>query len=155
MKQLCGTLNRLRPMAPLVLRVIIGGLFVWHGIDKFNAGIGMVEGMFEMWGVPLPGITAPLVAVVEIVGGLALIVGLMTRPVAGVLSIVMFGALVFVKLDMGLIPMDAAGAEVDLAYLAGLIALMAFGPGPYSADSMMGLEVSEEEVTADRVAVAA
>lgn len=155
MKQLCASLNRLRPIAPLVLRVVIGGLFVWHGIDKFNAGIGMVEGMFEMWGVPLPGITAPLVAVIEVVGGLALVLGIMTRPVAGLLSIVMIGALIYVKVDTGLIPMDAAGAEVDLAYLAGLLALMAFGPGPYSLDSKMGIEPEEAAAAAERVAVAA
>lgn len=155
MKQLCASLNRLRPMAPLVLRVVIGGLFIRHGIDKFDAGISMVEGMFEMWGVPAPGITAPLVAIVEIVGGLALVLGIMTRPVAGVLSVVMVGALIYVKADTGLIPMDAAGAEVDLAYLAGLLALMAIGPGPYSVDSMMGIEPTEDELADERVAVAA
>lgn len=155
MKQLCSSLDRLRPLAPLVLRIVIGGLFVWHGIDKFSAGIGMVEGMFDMWGVPLPGVTAPLVAIIEIVAGLALVLGLMTRPMAGLLAIVMVGAIVFVKADAGLIPMDAAGAEVDLAYLAGLIALMAFGPGPFSLDARLGFEDAETEAAPGRVAIPA
>ena len=43
MHQVCSTLNRARPAAPLVLRVVIGGLFIWHGIDKFDVGISMIE----------------------------------------------------------------------------------------------------------------
>ena len=39
MYQICSTLNRGRPAAPLVLRIVIGGLFIWHGIDKFDVGI--------------------------------------------------------------------------------------------------------------------
>ncbi|MCD9624253.1 DoxX family protein [Rhabdothermincola salaria] len=143
MKPLCATLSRLRPAAPIILRVILGGLFVWHGVDKFQSGIDMVESMFDMWGVPLPGLAAPLVAVVEIVGGIALILGLMTRASAMVLSVVMIGALVYVKGDVGLIPMDAAGAEVDLAYLGGLLALVALGPGPLSVDMAMGIEADD------------
>lgn len=45
-------LDRFHPVVPLVLRVVLGGLFVWHGIDKFDAGIDMVKQMFTMWGVP-------------------------------------------------------------------------------------------------------
>ncbi len=43
MHQICSTLNRGRPVAPLVLRVVIGGLFIWHGIDKFDVGISMID----------------------------------------------------------------------------------------------------------------
>ena len=70
MHQVCCTLNRGRPAAPLVLRVMLGGLLLWHGIDKFDAGISMVKDMFTMWGVPARGLTAPLTAVVEIVAGI-------------------------------------------------------------------------------------
>ncbi len=62
MHQICSTLNRFRPGAPLVLRVVLGGLFVSHGIDKFDTGISMVEGAFRSWGVPAPALTAPLTA---------------------------------------------------------------------------------------------
>jgi hypothetical protein len=85
--QLYSTLNRIRPAAPLVLRVVIGALFVWHGIDKFDAGLTMVEGMFRTWGVPAPGFTAPLTAVLEIIAGAALIVGLLTRLAAIALGV--------------------------------------------------------------------
>lgn len=143
MKKLCSTLSALRPWGPLVLRLIIGGLFLWHGIDKFRAGIDMVESMFNMWGVPAPALAAPAVAIIEIVGGIALIIGAGTRAAAMMLSVIMLGALIFVKVDVGLIPMDAAGAEVDLAYLAGLLALVAIGPGPLSVDVAQGLEPND------------
>jgi putative oxidoreductase len=141
MHQLCSTLDRGRPAAPLVLRVVLGGLFIWHGIDKFDAGISMVEEMFTMWGVPAPGLAAPLVAIIEIVGGIALVLGLATRIAATLLSVVMIGALIYVKQDLGIIssgPMP--GAELDLALLAGLIALVVLGPGRFSLDDRLGVE---------------
>ena len=141
MHQLCSTLDRGRPAAPLVLRVVLGGLFIWHGIDKFDAGISMVEEMFTMWGVPAPGLAAPLVAIVEIVGGVALVLGLATRVAAMLLSVVMIGALIYVKQDLGIIssgPMP--GAELDLALLAGLVALVVLGPGRFSPDDRLGVE---------------
>lgn len=156
MKQMCARLSRFHDVGPLIARVVLGFLFVWHGVAKFNDGIEMVKGMFEMWGVPAPGISAPLIAVVEIVGGLALIAGFATRAASGLLAIVMVGALVLVKVDGALMPMDAAGAEVDLAYLAGVAMLMFVGPGRWSADAAIGLEsASVADAHDHRVPVAA
>lgn len=143
MKQILQAFDRLRPAAPLVLRVVLGGLFVYHGFDKFDGGIGMVEQMFDSWGVPAPGLAAPVTAIVEIVGGLALVVGLGTRVAASALGLVMVGALLFVKTDLGIIsgePMP--GAELDLGLLAGLFAVMALGPGSLSVDQATGLDTS-------------
>jgi putative oxidoreductase len=144
MHQLCSTLNRGRPAAPLVLRVVIGGLFIWHGIDKFDAGISMVEEMFTMWGVPAPGLTAPLTAIIEIVAGIMLVLGLGTRVAAMALSVVMVGALIYVKQDLGIISSEPMpGAELDLALLAGLVAIIVMGPGRLAVDPMIGLEPAE------------
>jgi putative oxidoreductase len=144
MHQLCSTLNRGRPAAPLVLRVVIGGLFIWHGIDKFDAGISMVEEMFTMWGVPAPGLTAPLTAIIEIVAGILLVLGLGTRVAAMALSVVMVGALIYVKQDLGIISSEPMpGAELDLALLAGLVAIIVMGPGRLAVDPMIGLEPAE------------
>jgi putative oxidoreductase len=145
MQQVSSTLNRFRPAAPLVLRVVIGGLFVWHGIDKFDAGIEMVEGMFRLWGVPAPALAAPAVAVIEIVAGLALIAGLATRLAAILLGAVMVGSLLYVKQDLGIISsVEMPGAELDLALLAGLVALVFLGPGRLSVDHALGLEATAE-----------
>ncbi len=144
MHQVCSTLNRARPAAPLVLRVVIGGLFIWHGIDKFDVGISMIEDMFRMWGVPAPGLTAPLTAVVEIVAGVMLVLGLGTRVAATALSVVMIGALIYVKQDLGIISSEPMpGAELDLAMLAGLIAILVLGPGRVSLDDRFGIEPAD------------
>lgn len=148
MHQICSTLNRGRSVAPLVLRVVIGGLFVWHGIDKFDGGISMVEEMFTMWGVPAPGLTAPLTAVVEIVAGLMLVIGVGTRIAAIALSGVSIGALIYVKQDLGIISSEPMpGAELDLALLAGLIAVIVLGPGRFSVDHQFGIEPREAAET--------
>ena len=144
MHQVCSTLNRFRPAVPLVLRVVLGGLFIWHGIDKFDVGIDMIKDMFTAWGVPAPGLTAPLTAIIEIAAGAMLVFGVATRMAAMLLSVVMIGALIYVKQDLGIIssqPMP--GAELDLAMLAGLIALVILGPGSISIDDRIGLEPSE------------
>ncbi len=143
MHQVCSTLNRFRPAVPLVLRVVLGGLFIWHGIDKFDVGIDMIEGMFTMWGVPAPGLTAPLTAIIEIGAGTMLVLGIGSRIAAMLLSVVVIGALIYVKRDLGIIssqPMH--GAELDLAMLTGLIALVILGPGSISVDDKIGIEPS-------------
>lgn len=141
MTQFLQMFNRLRPAVPVVLRVVIGGLFVYHGYDKFDGGIDMVEQMFDMWGVPAPSLAAPVTAIVEIAAGLALIVGLGTRVAAVLLGLVMIGALVYVKRDLGVISSEPMpGAELDLALLAGLVTVMGIGPGGLSIDSVMGID---------------
>jgi uncharacterized membrane protein YphA (DoxX/SURF4 family) len=119
-------------------------LFVWHGIDKFSGGIEMVKAMFTTWGVPAAGFTAPLTAIVEIVAGAALVLGIGSRVAAISLSLVLVGAIFYVKRDLGIIssrPMP--GAELDLSMLAGLVAVMLTGPGRYSVDGRIGLEPAE------------
>ncbi|MDJ0770081.1 MAG: DoxX family protein [Ilumatobacter sp.] len=129
-------LDRLRPAAPLMLRLALGVIFFWHGVDKFDTGISNVEGAFDGWGVPVPGLAAPLTAVTEIIAGAMLIIGLATRLAASALAAVMVGSLLFVKLEDGLL----GAAELDLALLAGLLALVVTGPGWLSVDEQVGLE---------------
>ncbi|CAN5423070.1 hypothetical protein BH24ACT7_BH24ACT7_22570 [soil metagenome] len=134
-------LSRISSLAPLVLRLAIGGLMTYHGFDKLRGGIDGVEAMFTMMDVPTPALTAPLVTALEIIGGLALLAGIGTRLAAASLAGVLTGALLFVKTDLGIIssgPMP--GAELDIALLAGLVALLLLGPGNVSADRAVGLE---------------
>jgi len=124
--------------------VVIGSIFVLHGIDKFDVGISTIKGMYEMWGVIAPGFTAPLTAIIEIVAGAALILGVGTRIAAMLLSFLMIGALYYVKKDLGIIssqPMP--GAELDVSILAALVAVLFTGPGRYSIDDKIGLEPPE------------
>jgi putative oxidoreductase len=132
MQSMNAALARQAFLAPLILRLVLGALLLYHGIDKFDAGISNVEGFFASNDVPAAGFTAPLVAVIEIVVGLALLLGIGTRIAAAIQIVVLVGALAFVKL-----PTVLNGGELDLAYIAGLAAIMLLGPGRMSVDEAM------------------
>ncbi|MFG6116115.1 DoxX family protein [Halobacillus sp. MO56] len=95
-----------------ILRVILGVIFFVHGLDKFQAGIGNTVGFFDSIGVP--GFLAYVVAAIELVGGIALILGLGTKIVASLFAVIMLGAIFTVKLSAGFL----GGYELDLALLA-------------------------------------
>lgn len=96
----------------LILRVVVGITFLIHGLDKFNGGIDGTVAMFE--GMGFPGFLAYLVTFAEILGGLALIVGLLTRIVSIVFAAIMVTAIFQVKADGGFL----GGFELDLVLLA-------------------------------------
>ena len=135
MKSFNRSLGRFPSTAPLIIRVVLGGLFVLHGIDKFNTGLSNVEGFFASNGVPLASATAPLTAVLEIVLGAALIFGIFTRLAALVLAGLLVGAIIWVKA-----PEILGGAELDLAYIAGLAGIVFLGPGRYSLDEVLNTD---------------
>jgi len=124
-----ASLNKYSGYAPLVLRVVIGIIFLAHGLQKFGVfgemNLTGVTGFFGAQGIPLPGLMAPLVALIEALGGLALILGFGTRIAAILLAIIMIVAIFSVKLTQGLL----GGFELDLALLAGLVALILMGSG--------------------------
>jgi len=120
-----------------VLRVVTGLIFAVHGGQKlFVYGFEGVSGAFGGMGIPMPGITGPLVALVEFFGGLALIFGLLTRLAGFGLSVTMLGAMLFVHAAAGFLLPN--GIEFTLALFAGAVALMLAGPGAYSLDAALG-----------------
>lgn len=135
--------GRLADLAPLVLRLGVGLVFAWHGFQKFAGGPENFAGFLDSLGVPAPQIVAWLQTFTEGVGGLLLIVGLLTRLATLPLIVILLGAIVLVKDDIGLIaPPGAptAGAELDLALLVGLLAILLLGPGRISADHAAGID---------------
>jgi putative oxidoreductase len=133
-------LTRLAPYAGTVLRIAMGIVFIAHGMQKFNNGVDGFAGFLTSLNVPLPELMKWVVPLLEVGGGILLILGLATRGVALLLALQMVGTILLVKLDVGLIGEGGTGAEIDLMLLAGAIALVFMGPGAAAVDRMIGLE---------------
>ncbi|WP_442597685.1 DoxX family protein [Neobacillus sp. D3-1R] len=127
----------------LILRVTLGALFLVHGVVKFQGGIENIVGWFSSIG--LPGFMAYAVALIEIIGGIALIVGLGTRIVSTILSLLMIGAILKVKLSVGLLGNgQMAGYELDLGFLAMAVYLLISGSKLLSVDQLFVKKDSNE-----------
>jgi len=101
----------------LILRVTLGILLFIHGLVKFQGGIENTVGWFES--INIPGFMAYGVALFEIIGGIALIIGFATRLVSVLAVLLMVGAIITAKLPVGLLGNgQMAGYELDLAFLA-------------------------------------
>jgi putative oxidoreductase len=113
--------------------VVFGILFLAHGISKFQMGLGNVDAWFSSMGVP--GFLAYIVAVLELVGGIFLIMGLFTRIVSIIFTIMLIGAIVSMKLSVGLLGNgEMAGYELDLAFILVAIYLSVSETSPLSLD---------------------
>jgi putative oxidoreductase len=120
-----------------VLRVVVGIVFVMHGWQKlFGMKLPGVTGMMTAIGIPWPGFFAVVVTFVELLGGIALILGVATRVAAGLLAIDMMVAVLKVHLSHGFfLPM---GFEFALSMLAANICLALAGGGAASLDGALG-----------------
>ncbi|SDP95981.1 putative oxidoreductase [Actinopolyspora xinjiangensis] len=121
-----------RDLALLLGRVVIGIVFVVHGLQKFTQwGISGTTDSFAQMEIPAPALSAWFAALVETLGGIALIVGV-ALPLAGaLLAVVMLGALFFVHLSQGF-----SEYEYVLVLAAAALAL-GFNGGNYSIDRLL------------------
>ena len=127
---------RQQSLGIVVLRIITGIVFTVHGHQKlFQFGIAGVQGAFTKMGAPMPMVTGPLVALLEFFGGIALIIGLLTRLTALGLAIDMLGAILIVHLKNGF--SGPGGYEFVLMLFTASLALAFGGPGPLSVDAMI------------------
>jgi putative oxidoreductase len=120
--------------AVTVLRVLVGFIFAAHGWQKFSQfTIAGTQASFAQMGVPAAELAAPIVATLELVGGIALILGVLTRVFAALLALDMLGALVLVHASAGIFAADG-GYELVLVLAAAALAIAFFGPARLSAD---------------------
>lgn len=140
-----SALSRAAGAAPVVLRVVLGVVEAAHGWQKLTVmGPANFDGdMLAGLGIPAPVAFGYVVTFAELIGGLLLVVGLLTRIATLPLIVILAVATVTVKLDIGLIAGTGApmpGAELDLALLAGLVAVLLLGPGRPSLDHLLSIE---------------
>lgn len=118
----------------LVLRVVVGLIFAAHGAQKiFEYTLPGTIGSFADMGVPLPEIAAPVVACIELIGGVLLALGLFVRPVGILLAIDMLVAIILVHLPAGLW-VGEGGYEFVAVLGVAALALAFTGAGRFSLD---------------------
>ena len=139
------------PRSTILIRCMAGAVFLWEGILKFvyvNQGVGR----FTKIGIPAAEITAHFVATLEIVGGLLLIAGLLTRVIAIPFVIEMVVAMLSTKVTLYLgtspLPLPPSPPQIGLwavlhemrseyAQIMSVLFLFIAGPGPWSLDALL------------------
>lgn len=122
--------------ALLVLRLVVGAIFIVHGYQKvFTFGITGVTTSFASMGVPLAALVAPFVSALEFIGGIAIVLGVATRIAGLLLAIDMFCAIVLVHAKNGFFA--PKGIEFVLGNMGMALALAIMGAGAYSLDAML------------------
>jgi len=149
------------PASVLFLRLMAGGVFLWEGILKFvyvNQGVGR----FTKLGMPFPHLTAGFVGYLEIVGGLLLLFGLMTRLIAIPFIIEMIVAILSTKISLYLgtspLPLPPSPPQFGMwavlhevrseyAQLLTTAFLLVNGPGKWSMDALLQRKRSTGQVS--------
>lgn len=141
-----GKLRPPRAWAVLPLRVVVGYGFLAHGVAKWIAGPEKFGKLLHVIGTPAPGAAAWAVMLLEIFGGLAVIAGLFVEIVSVPLVISMLVAMFTIHVHygfssvhtIGLTPTGPVfgppGYEINLLYVAALLAIALVGAGPLSLD---------------------
>jgi putative oxidoreductase len=134
---------------PLALRAMVGYGFMAHGFAKLSKGPTAFAGVLHALGVPAPDVMAWATILVEVSGGLLVLLGAFVWMASVPMVVVLLVAMFTVHLPYGfssikLVAVTAAGAqfgppgyEVDLLYIACLAALVLGGSGPFSMDRLL------------------
>lgn len=153
MKTLDRLMHTNAPRATVLIRLMVGAVFLSEGIQKFLEPASRGAGRFASIGIPWPEVTGPFVGVVEILCGALLLAGLMTRLAAIPLIITMAVAIIATKIPIllghgfwgfSLRELSSYGfwsmahqARTDFAMLVGSTFLLIVGAGPWSLDGEM------------------
>lgn len=131
-------LSSTAPKSVILIRLIVGWVFLSEGIQKFLFPAALGVGRFVKIGIPDPQILAPFVGVVEILCGSLLIIGLLTRlaaiPLLGVISVAIWTTKIPMLAKQGFWAM-AHEARTDFCMVLGLVFLLIAGAGSLSLDA--------------------
>ena len=117
--------NKLHDIIHFGVRAVVGTIFIAHSLGKFNPGF---VGFLNQIGIPAE--MQFLIALAEFVPGILLIIGILTRISASILSVVMLGAIFHVKHATNLT--GQGGYELELLLLVGVLSIIVVGPGRVS-----------------------
>jgi putative oxidoreductase len=148
-----GLIKTAAPAVVILIRLMVGGIFLSEGIQKFLFANENGVGRFEKIGIPSPEVMAPFVGIVEIVCGSLILLGLLTRLAAIPLIINMLVAIVSTKIPILLghgfggfslrtLPYYgfwgmAHEARTDFSMLLGSLFLLVLGAGQWSVDAWL------------------
>jgi len=118
--------NALTPYAAFFMRLAVGGVFLIHGIAKFERGISGTAHFLTSLGFPFASLFAVILIVIETIGAVCVLLGIWTRAWAAVMAVEMVIAILAAKLPNG------GNFELEALLLAGAVTLVALGDGPLS-----------------------
>ena len=138
------------PGATVLIRVMVGAVFLAEGIQKFLYPAEVGAGRFAKIGIPQPDLLAPFVGSVEIICGTLVLLGLFTRlavlPLLGVMAVALLSTKLPILLGQDLGPFQvrqlpyygfwgfAHESRTDFSMVMGSLFLLLAGPGPLSLD---------------------
>lgn len=138
-----------QPWVLLALRLVVGFGFMAHGVAKWERGPEGFGRLLHQMGVPIPTVSAWAVTMVELLGGLAILLGVLVALASVPLIVTMLVAMFTVHLPHGFSSVQTIGLteagpafgppgyEINLVYIAALLVLAVMGPGPFSANTLM------------------
>lgn len=127
-----------RDVSLLIARIGLGVIFIAHGWQKFSTwGIDGTQAAFAGMDVPLADVSAIAAATIELVGGIALLIGFATRIAGVLLFLNMLGAFFIVHVGNGIFVGDG-GYELVLALGVGSLLIAGVGAGRFSVDALVG-----------------
>lgn len=128
-------LDLIYPLAPLLARLAIGWVFLWAGYGKLG-NLGQVTGYFESLGIPFASVQAPFVGIIELLGGLSLILGAGTRIFSFLLANTMIVALLTAHIE-DIKAFSDIFKIYEFVYILVFLFLIFKGAGRISIDSLI------------------